>query len=62
VVERTFAWIGRGSRLAKDFEATIERVIAWVLVAHIRRHVSQCPVIAKKNYESAFYRDGGADK
>ena len=37
VVERTFAWIGRCRRLAKDFEATIESAVAWVLVAHIRR-------------------------
>jgi transposase len=39
VVERTFAWIGRCRRLAKDFEATIESAVAWVLVAHIRRLV-----------------------
>ena len=25
VVERTFAWFGRSRRLAKDFEATIEK-------------------------------------
>jgi transposase len=37
VVERTFAWLGRCRRLAKDFEATIESAVAWVLVAHIRR-------------------------
>jgi transposase len=36
VVERTFAWLGRCRRLAKDFEATIESAVAWVLVAHIR--------------------------
>jgi transposase len=39
VVERTFAWIGPCRRLAKDFEATIESAVAWVLVAHIRRLV-----------------------
>jgi transposase len=37
VVERTFGWLGRCRRLAKDFEATIESAVAWVLVAHIRR-------------------------
>ena len=37
VVERTFAWLGRCRRLAKDFEATIESSAAWALVAHIRR-------------------------
>ncbi len=36
VVERTFAWLGRCRRLAKDFEATIASAVAWILVAHIR--------------------------
>jgi transposase len=36
VVERTFAWLGRCRRLAKDFEATIESAVAWVFVAHLR--------------------------
>lgn len=36
VVERTFAWLGRCRRLAKDFEATIQSAKAWVFVAHIR--------------------------
>ena len=36
VVERTFAWLGRCRRLAKDFEASITSAVAWVLVAHIR--------------------------
>jgi transposase len=36
VVERTFAWLGRCRRLAKDFEACIESAAAWVLLAHIR--------------------------
>jgi putative transposase len=35
VVERTFAWLGRRRRLAKDFEATIASAEAWVLIAHI---------------------------
>jgi transposase len=33
VVERTFAWLGRSRRLAKDFEATIASATAWVLLA-----------------------------
>ena len=37
VVERTFAWLGRCRRLAKDFEATVESATAWVYIAHIRR-------------------------
>ena len=36
VVERTFAWLGRSRRLAKDFEATIESAAAWVLLANLR--------------------------
>jgi putative transposase len=36
VVERTFAWLGRCRRLAKDFEATITSAVAWILVANIR--------------------------
>jgi transposase len=36
VVERTFAWLGRRRRLAKDFEGSIASAVAWVLVAHIR--------------------------
>ncbi len=36
VVERTFAWLGRCRRLAKDFEQCIESAAAWVLLAHIR--------------------------
>jgi putative transposase len=36
VVERTFAWLNRCRRLAKDFEATITSAVAWVYIAHIR--------------------------
>jgi putative transposase len=36
VVERTFAWLGRSRRLAKDFEATIASATAWLLIASIR--------------------------
>ena len=36
VVERTFAWIGRCRRLAKDFEATVASAAAWLVLAHIR--------------------------
>lgn len=36
VVERTFAWLGRCRRLAKDFEASIDSAVAWVFVANIR--------------------------
>jgi putative transposase len=36
VVERTFAWLGRNRRLAKDFEATIASAEAWLMIASIR--------------------------
>jgi len=36
VVERTFAWLGRCRRLAKDFEASIESALAWLKLAAIR--------------------------
>lgn len=37
VVERTFAWLGRCRRLAKDWEKTIASAEAWLLIASIRR-------------------------
>jgi len=37
VVERTFAWLGRCRRLAKDWENTIASAESWLLIAHIRR-------------------------
>jgi putative transposase len=36
VVERTFAWLGRCRRLARDFERTVASAEAWLFVAHIR--------------------------
>ena len=36
VVERTFAWLGRCRRLAKDWEQTLESATAWILIASIR--------------------------
>jgi len=36
VVERTFAWLGRCRRLAKDWEKTIASAEAWIEIAHIR--------------------------
>jgi putative transposase len=36
VVERSFAWLGRSRRLAKDFEATIASANAWLLLANLR--------------------------
>ena len=36
VVERTFAWLGRCRRLAKDFEQTIASATAWLFIASIQ--------------------------
>jgi putative transposase len=36
VVERTFAWLGRSRRLAKDWEKSIESAAAWTQIASIR--------------------------
>ncbi len=36
VVERTFAWLGRCRRLAKDWEKSVDSAEAWLLIAHIR--------------------------
>jgi len=33
---RTFAWLGRNRRLAKDFEATIASAEAWVMIASVQ--------------------------
>jgi putative transposase len=35
VVERTFAWLGRNRRLAKDFEATVASAEAWLMIASV---------------------------
>ena len=37
VVERTFAWLGRCRRLAKDWEGSIASADAWILIAAVRR-------------------------
>ena len=37
VVERTFAWLGRNRRLAKDFERTIESATAWLYLASVQQ-------------------------
>jgi transposase len=36
VVERTFAWLNRNRRLAKDFEATLSSSEAWIYLASIQ--------------------------
>lgn len=36
IVERSFAWLGRCRRLAKDWERSVESSTAWACVASIR--------------------------
>jgi transposase len=36
VFERTIAWINRNRRLAKDFEATLESALAWIMIASVK--------------------------
>lgn len=36
VVERTFAWLNRNRRLAKDFEQLISSATAWLMVASLK--------------------------
>ena len=36
VVERTFAWLNRNRRLAKDFEASIDSALAWLMIASVK--------------------------
>jgi len=48
VVERTFAWLGRCRRLAKDWETSLETSTAWTFIASIkimtRRLATYCHV------------------
>jgi hypothetical protein len=36
VVDRPIAWLQRNRRLAKDFEATVESALAWILIASVK--------------------------
>jgi transposase len=36
VVERTFAWLNRNRRLAKDFEQMVESATAWLFLASVQ--------------------------
>ena len=35
-VERTFAWLNRNRRLAKDFEVTIQSAVTWLYIASVK--------------------------
>ena len=51
VVERTFAWLGRCRRLAKDWEETIGSSESWLLIASIRRAMRHVVKQAKPVHE-----------
>lgn len=51
VIERTFAWLGRCRRLAKDWERTIASSHAWLLLAAIRRATRYIARQVKANRE-----------
>ena len=36
VVERTFAWLNRNRRLAKDFEASLDSALTWLFLASVK--------------------------
>ena len=36
VVERTFAWLNRNRRLAKDVQATVESAVTWLYIASVK--------------------------
>ncbi|WP_260694009.1 IS5 family transposase [Rhizobium leguminosarum] len=54
VVERTFAWLGRCRRLAKDFEKSVASAEAWITIAHIRMLTRR---LARYRYRCLFESD-----
>ena len=49
VVERTFAWLGRCRRLAKDWEKSLSSSQAWLTIAAIRRQTRFVAKAMKSN-------------
>jgi putative transposase len=43
VIERTFAWLGRNRRLAKDFEASLASAQAWLMMASVKLLARRIP-------------------
>ena len=56
IVERTFAWLGRRCRLAKDFENLAVNALAFLCLGMIRAHAAQ----AGKNPQAANERQMSA--
>ena len=38
---RSFAWLGRRRRLAKDVEATIESAVAWMTIEELQKALQE---------------------
>ena len=55
VVERTFAWLGRNRRLAKDFEATVTSAVTMAYLASLQLLVRR---LARARNQSALLRTG----
>lgn len=53
VLERTFAWLGRCRRLAKDWEKSIASSTAWALIASIRRTIARLMTIERNDLTKA---------
>ena len=51
IVERTFAWISRNRRLARDYERHVCKVIAFVRLAMIRIMLRR---LAKPNHSTGI--------
>jgi transposase len=49
VVERTFAWLNRNRRLAKDFEATLDSALAWLFLASVKLLMRRLGRISQPN-------------
>jgi hypothetical protein len=61
VVERTFAWLGRNRRLAKDFEATVGSAEAWLYLASVqllarrrRQHADRAVAILDASVKTSY--------
>ena len=56
VIERTFAWLGRNRRLAKDFERLIDTTTAMAVLAIIQllMRTAGKPLISKQNFSDGL--------
>ena len=57
IVERTFAWISRNRRLARDFERYARTVVAFVRLAMIRIMLRRLTVTGAKVRATFHFRD-----